>query len=310
MLALSQQGADLGIVLGAPLAGVFIGLGASLVGFLLPSLFDSKDAADNLEMSIGLLTETAALGSKGVIEYSEQIDRLAKISALAAEGRVDAAISAGGKAAIEAAQAIKDEIKDRLDLGDAFSSLNKSVKSARTFGDRAGANLRIGISQGTNNLISDQLAEKLGITGENARQAGAEIVELIANIEQFKTPESFTAFEERLAELRKTAGRGAKQTIDELVGAIGGFIDQGRDASETVKQLRENVKKGIVPSVEDDVSSAAKATEKLSTSLQTQIIALTSGAQAAEIFALVQANVGTEQENQIPTLIKLIKNMN
>ena len=306
MLALSQQGADLGIVLGAPLAGVIIGLGASLAGFLLPNLFDSKNATDDLEESIGLLTKTASLGDKGVLEYSDQIARLAKVSALAAEGRVDAAIRAGGKAAVDAAQAIKEEIQDKLDLGDLFSGLDKSVQSARTFGDRAGANLLIGVGQGTNNLIADQLAEALGITGDNARQAGAEIVELIANIEQFKSPEAFTALEERLVSLGKNAGFSVKRTIDELIGSIGGFIDQGRDASEIVRQLQGNVKKGVLPSVEEEVDKATKATEKLSTSLQTQIVALTSGAQAGEIYALVQANVGTATENQIPALIALV----
>jgi hypothetical protein len=306
LLALSQQSADLGFVIGVPLAGAIVGISASVLGFLLPTLFSSKKATDDLENSIALLTETAALGSNGILDYSEQIERLAEVSSLAAKGRIDAAIRAGGKAAVDAAQSIKDEIADRLDLGAIFSSLDKSVSSARTFGDRAGANLRIGVSQGTNNVIADQIAKQLGITGENAREAGAEIIEMIANIEKFKTPESFTIFEERIAKLRETAGRGAQKTIDELVGAIGGFIDQGRDASTIVRQLQSDAKKGILPSLEDKATSATKATERLSSSLQTQIIALQSGAQAAEIYALVQANVGTEQENQIPTLIGLV----
>lgn len=44
-VALSQQGADLGIVLGAPLVGAMIGIGAVVAGTLLPSLFDAGKAA-------------------------------------------------------------------------------------------------------------------------------------------------------------------------------------------------------------------------------------------------------------------------
>lgn len=48
MTALAQQGADLGIVLGAPLVGVVVSLAAVLVGTLAPSLFDSSEATDEL----------------------------------------------------------------------------------------------------------------------------------------------------------------------------------------------------------------------------------------------------------------------
>lgn len=64
MLALSQQSADLGFVLGAPLLGAVVGISASLVGMLLPALFDSGKAVDELtekmeewKKSIGLTQE-------------------------------------------------------------------------------------------------------------------------------------------------------------------------------------------------------------------------------------------------------------
>jgi hypothetical protein len=44
-VALSQQGADLGIVLGAPLIGAIVGIGAVIAGTLLPSLFDAGKSA-------------------------------------------------------------------------------------------------------------------------------------------------------------------------------------------------------------------------------------------------------------------------
>lgn len=46
MLALSQQAADLGIVLGAPLVGAVIGLSASFAGMLLPSLLETENALE------------------------------------------------------------------------------------------------------------------------------------------------------------------------------------------------------------------------------------------------------------------------
>lgn len=43
MLALSQQSADLGFVLGAPLLGAVVGISASIAGLLLPNLFKSNE---------------------------------------------------------------------------------------------------------------------------------------------------------------------------------------------------------------------------------------------------------------------------
>lgn len=58
MLALSQQTADLGFVLGAPLLGAVGGLAASLAMVLLPALFDTEDATSKLKDRIEEL-ETA-----------------------------------------------------------------------------------------------------------------------------------------------------------------------------------------------------------------------------------------------------------
>jgi len=44
MVALSQQGADLGFVLGVPLLGAIVGIGASLAGMLVPALLGSSDS--------------------------------------------------------------------------------------------------------------------------------------------------------------------------------------------------------------------------------------------------------------------------
>lgn len=57
MLALSQQGADLGIVMGAPLIGAVVGIGASLVGFLIPHLISASTNTEELVEKIKSLEE-------------------------------------------------------------------------------------------------------------------------------------------------------------------------------------------------------------------------------------------------------------
>ena len=48
MVALSQQSADLGFVLGVPLLGAVVSIGAALSTFLLPNLFESEEKTDDL----------------------------------------------------------------------------------------------------------------------------------------------------------------------------------------------------------------------------------------------------------------------
>lgn len=58
MVALSQQSADLGFVLGAPLLGAVAGISASIIGMLLPALFSADENVKTLNESTETLTKT------------------------------------------------------------------------------------------------------------------------------------------------------------------------------------------------------------------------------------------------------------
>lgn len=58
LVALSQQAADLGFVLGLPLAGAVVSIGAALVGTLIPSLRDTQDEMEETESDSGRLARS------------------------------------------------------------------------------------------------------------------------------------------------------------------------------------------------------------------------------------------------------------
>tara|TARA_R100000951_G_scaffold91082_1_gene79406 strand:+ start:1 stop:1704 length:1704 start_codon:yes stop_codon:yes gene_type:complete len=103
MLALSQQSADLGFVLGAPLLGAIVGISASLIGILAPALlktieatkdfkFNVEEAAKELEnlndlskaqvsvalkntnKSMGELAKAAGVAGNGIASINQQLD--------------------------------------------------------------------------------------------------------------------------------------------------------------------------------------------------------------------------------------------
>lgn len=80
MIALSQQAADLGIVLGLPLLGSVVGIAAAFAGPFITSLFGATNSIETLDEAlskIGKSFETAADGSDIL---STELTKLAKIS--------------------------------------------------------------------------------------------------------------------------------------------------------------------------------------------------------------------------------------
>lgn len=70
MLALSQQAADLGIVLGAPLLGAVVGIGAAIGGTLVNSLLDADDAMEDLIPTVDELTSKLDTLTQRQVEFA------------------------------------------------------------------------------------------------------------------------------------------------------------------------------------------------------------------------------------------------
>ena len=114
MIAFSQQAADLGIVMGAPLLGVIASLGAGLALFLVPELFSAKKATSELTdklkelkneqvltaeqtkfLALSQATETKEKKKK-IAEIDKEIEKLTKLLALQ---EAQATSTGGGRSA-------------------------------------------------------------------------------------------------------------------------------------------------------------------------------------------------------------------
>jgi len=86
MRAIGVQAADLGFVLGAPLLGAVVGIGAAVASVLIPALMGAEKSADDLEDSLTdigkIMSEDAATGA---MKLSDSFLRLAKTSRNLAE---------------------------------------------------------------------------------------------------------------------------------------------------------------------------------------------------------------------------------
>ncbi|MBY7923711.1 hypothetical protein KW453_15735 [Vibrio fluvialis] len=117
MLALSQQSADLGFVLGAPLLGAVVGIGASLAGMLLPNLFESEDAMKLLEDATEGVRAAMTLSATGVDGYSQSIQILANASEKLARIQLANLIAEQERAISISGKGITDAINDAFGVG-------------------------------------------------------------------------------------------------------------------------------------------------------------------------------------------------
>lgn len=112
MVALAQQSADLGIVLGAPLIGVFVSLAAVLAGTLAPAVFDSKTSLEKMEKAIERVQAVMTVGADGIANYSEEMQTLSRISQDLAKAKIDAAIISQEKALKEGLKSMEESFRD------------------------------------------------------------------------------------------------------------------------------------------------------------------------------------------------------
>jgi len=135
-VALSQQAADLGFVLGFPLLGAVTGIAAAFAGSLLPSLFESESASEKLEESLKDLDLVLKQTSQGTFELTKNIIELAKVSREAAELELKLGIVEATEAATLALKVFNQE-NELLTKG-VIRSGNAARGNAERFTELAG----------------------------------------------------------------------------------------------------------------------------------------------------------------------------
>lgn len=144
MLALSAQSADLGFVLGAPMLGAVIGIGASLAGMLIPNLFKTTDALEDVEKATERVKASITLSSEGITGYSEQMKVLAQVSDQLARIKIANLIADQANAMKVASTGINETISEfnglnyQMDLfgnksDDAYQAFIQLSQAAKSF---------------------------------------------------------------------------------------------------------------------------------------------------------------------------------
>lgn len=266
MRAFSYQATDLGIVLGAPLAGAAVGLGAALLAVLVPSLMTAKDSTEELEKAMEALRRTASKSEGGIYDFTDSIKDLSKVGKFTVAAQIEADMIRADNAVTSALESIRDEFASGVGATKFLGFIGQDLKSL--------IDLDLGnVADFSGSIISTKaLGKALGATNKDAYKLGQEIVGLFADVQRFKTPESLTALQNRLSEISSSS---ADEKIKLLVSDLQLFFAEGRVAGETAAFLKKQFDKlsesGGIDLDIDETNNKLTASKSLISSLSQEL---------------------------------------
>lgn len=278
MVALSQQGADLGFVLGAPLLGAVVGISASLASMFLPALFDSKTAVEKLDEAVKNLGDAVEI-KDDVALLTDEIRELAKVSEQAAMAQL-AQEMIDARKVVQASAAVISESYD-----DIFGSIPISVlttqidryKKAISEGGEAARIAAKGISKLPDIETKDRFAaleqairsvsKSFGVS----RDSAFEYLQALSQVQKGANPESIQNLQNVLGKLSSETKFGNERLIEYASGMSKAFAE-ARNAGE-IMQIAAGFMADFGAAVEKTESAASGAKsefEKLISSIRFQ----------------------------------------
>lgn len=300
MLALSQQSADLGYVLGFGGVGAAVGIAATAISFLISDTDSATTASERLEEALSNLNDIVETSADGINQLSEQVRKLAEYSEDAAMAKITLGIIEAQDAAKEAASSIQDMFGE-LDADYGFSGIDDMIDALNSTNHAvaSGASYTDGFKE-----VARELGEEFGYTGSEAQSLGSDIIKLAAVVKSAPTPENFERLNDALLDAKKSAPN-ASEAINRFIGEIQNYFLDAQTAAEKTEFLR-SVMNNLGIAIDGGNDSANSSIKSMNSSLTSQIIALTSGAQAAELYAAGQAAIKEGTEDQLPETLELI----
>jgi hypothetical protein len=273
MLALSQQSADLGFVLGAPLLGAIVGISASVAGILAPSLLAGKDNTELLEKAIEQLIVTTAQASDGTIIFSEALEKLAKKSKAAAAVEIALGMQRA-KEVIKLARIEVDELtsswesffsRNATGLDAAISQLQRLEKVAEISGETQVEVLeRLGGSYEASVTGIGSVASAVNKLSKEYGLSTTESLVFVRALGEFKRDKSAETFGNLSTVVSTLATNMDKPNVKfiEMAKNINDTALNAKDASDSI-MLYEQATNNVTEALSDNNSETIKNAESL-----------------------------------------------
>jgi hypothetical protein len=241
MLALSQQAADLGIVLGAAGLGATVGLLATGFSFLLPNLFSSTTAMQAMQEAADALDETLRSTKDGTKILADELLQLSGISENLAKVRIAKGIEDSEEAIKQAGIGINDTFDELPQQTRKFTdelalAFEETGGTAKEFSETLKDSLSVkGVPIGQ---VSDlrqvvrELSSQFNLSTEQAVQLGI----ALGNVKRDANPLTIKALSDTLGELNAQTNFSNSALVG-FTDNITPFIQQTNDSVNTINAL-------------------------------------------------------------------------
>lgn len=289
-IIMSQQIPQMLIGMGSLAAG--IGAGVAVLGLLATTMINTKSNADLLQKSIGNLKAVMTVGSGGIVEYTEQMQELGRISEIVAKQRIAIAMRDANdvvKRSVDEMASKLSEVDDTI-LAAQLGFFTKSGTITRQYAVQIG------------NLLGEQ-GNYLDRTGDKADEVGRKFVKLFQDLRRAKSPKAVTDIQEQLIALTTASDKADKKFIKMFESLMIG----GEDAEDFFTTLRNAT--AVLETATKNTTDYSNATNKtkdttaqLVLELIQQKVALEQGERAALAFKLQLDGLSESEKEQVLAL--------
>ncbi|MDB4306027.1 hypothetical protein N9980_00510 [bacterium] len=313
MLALSQQSADLGFVLGAPLLGAIAGITASVVGMLVPSLMSAESSTDKFEKAIESVKATLTLSADGVANYTENMKKLSLLSKeLAATqlritiAKQQEAFKLGSKALQEYTQDVTGFVRGWSSFEDRVGDLTGKKAGAEGFEEARLAIISLktevaAFSLKPTEMAADDLSDailRLEKSGAASTEKGRALLDMVLKqVQAFKEGKStIKQLNDALKDNKKITEDGVK-SVRSIVTATKRHAEViGKTAREiAILEARRAGAKALAIEEINTAFDAIEAFDRLNSSIKKQADTIGMSARSAAIYQAKLSGLGDKE---------------
>lgn len=285
MLALSQQGADLGIVMGAPLIGAIVGVGASIVGMAFSS-YETQSALERLADISEQLGKTMQQSAGGVDVLGDKILALAEKSNALAKLEISKGIQLAEEQIERSAGEIKSVLQDATNVSKNFYD---SLYGSQGVGQTGGTALAYAIVRDTVDAISKEY--------DVGKELAEEFATAVSLVKTEATPTNIRALENALTAMNQATG-GSNEKVVQLASDLGEYLEINRQGVENVNNLRIAYSdlSAAIKKADEELNSVGKTVDDNSDAMKSRAEGFANAIVASQFSAIEKV------ENQMDTL--------
>lgn len=306
MAVQAQMGTNGFIIMSQQLPQMMVGMGGvasaigaviAIGGLLATTLIDITSDSTKLNQAIERTKAVMTLGAGGIVEYTQKMQDLGRISEYVAQHQIKNAMNDAKEGIKLAVKSMADELAsvDDVVFGVGFGF---AVENQATIGTKAMRDYAVNVG----NLLG-VAGNAYDRSGDKAQEAGVKFVKLFASLKQAETPKEITSIQEELIKMA-TASDKADKKFAKMFISLMNAKDGSEDYFTKLRQLTAVLEQGAKGQSDfsNKANEAKDSVSSMTNEMLTQIEELKNGERAAYKYQLQLQGLSETEKDALLTL--------